>query len=325
MRHRLLMLLTVLSVLVIVACASFWAFSYAMHAETHARFTGTASLVSEKLSKTIRGMEMNARNVFDEVGKHLETPESVMAALESKSSLNPDVNGYFAAFRPDYFKQKGRWFEPYIHRSDTKGYEMSQVGSARHDYTKSSWYIQAEKETKGFWSEPYYYYDGTSISGHYCTYVQPIVDKEGEIVCVCGADITLEWLSAELAKIDDAIMADEVLNQYRLQRDLDFYTVVIDDDGSCIVHPEGKNVPIKDKTVLKAMEQRKSGSFDMDVEGEHALIYYAPIADIDWSVAVVVPAQDAKQPVRYMAVALFVIVLICSLIVWFVLGRYAKE
>lgn len=39
------------------------------------------------------------------------------------------------------------------------------------DYTKSSWYIQAEKETKGFWSEPYYYYDGTSISGHYCTYV----------------------------------------------------------------------------------------------------------------------------------------------------------
>ena len=98
--------------------------------------------------------------------------------------------------------------------------------------------------------------------------MQPIVDKEGEIVCVCGADITLEWLSAELAKIDDAIMADEVLNQYRLQRDLDFYTVVIDDDGSCIVHPEGKNVPIKDKTVLKAMEQCKSGSFDMDVEGD---------------------------------------------------------
>ena len=120
-------------------------------------------------------------------------------------------------------------------------------------------------------------------------------------------------------------MADEVLNQYRLQRDLDFYTVVIDDDGSCIVHPEGKNVPIKDKTVLKAMEQRKSGSFDMDVEGQRSFIYYAPIADIDWSVAVVVPAQDAKQPIRLMAIALLVIVLICSLIVWFVLGRYAKE
>ena len=51
---------------------------------------------------------------------------------------------------------------------------MSQVGSARHDYTKSNWYVQAEKEMKSFWSEPYYYYDGTSISDHYCTFVQPI-------------------------------------------------------------------------------------------------------------------------------------------------------
>lgn len=319
------MLLTVLSILIIIACASFWAFSYTMRAETHVRYTGMANLVSEKLSKTIRGMEMNARNVFDEVGKNLETPESVMAALESKSSLNPDVKGYFAAFRLDYFKQKGRWFEPYIHRSDKQGYEMAQVGSARHDYTKSNWYVQAEKEMKSFWSEPYYYYDGTSISGHYCTYVQPIVDKEGEIVCVCGADITLEWLSSELDKIDEDIQADEVFNQYRLQRDLDFYTVVIDDDGTCIVYPDGKNVPIKDKAVLKAMEQRKSGVFDMDVEGQRSFIYYAPIADIDWSVAVVVPAQDAKQPIRLMAIALLVIVLICSLIVWFVLGRYAKE
>ena len=319
------MLLTVLSVLIIIACASFWAFSYTMRAETNVRYVGTATLVSEKLSKTIRGMEMNARNVFDEVGKHLDTPESVMAALESKSTLNPDVKGYFAAFRLDYFKEKGRWFEPYIHRSDAQGYEMSQVGSARHDYTKSSWYIQAEKEMTSFWSEPYYYYDGTSISGHYCTFVQPIVDKEGEIVCVCGADITLEWLSSELAKIDEDIKADELFNQYRLQRDLEFYTVVIDDDGSCIVHPDGKNVPIKDKAVLKAMEQRKSGVFHMDVAGERSFIYYAPIAEIDWSVAVVGPANDAKQPVRYMCIALLVLVLVGSLVVWFVLGRYAKK
>lgn len=92
------MLLTVLSVLVIVACASFWAFSYAMHAETHARFTGTASLVSEKLSKTIRGMEMNARNVFDEVGKHLETPESVMAAPREQEQPEPRCEWLFCRF-----------------------------------------------------------------------------------------------------------------------------------------------------------------------------------------------------------------------------------
>ena len=40
------MLLTVLSVLIIIACASFWAFSYTMRAETNVRYVGTATLVS---------------------------------------------------------------------------------------------------------------------------------------------------------------------------------------------------------------------------------------------------------------------------------------
>ena len=138
-----------------------------------------------------------------------------------------------------------------------------------------------------------------------------------------GTVVVAEGVFHDLA--DEDIKADVLFNQYRLQRDLEFYTVVIDDDGTCIVHPDGKNVPIKDKAVLKAMEQRKSGVFHMDVAGERSFIYYAPIAEIDWSVAVVVPANDAKQPVRYMCIALLVLVLVGSLVVWFVLGRYAKK
>ena len=42
------------------------------------------NIAAERLAKTIKGMEMNAMNVFDEVEKHLETPETVVAALESK-------------------------------------------------------------------------------------------------------------------------------------------------------------------------------------------------------------------------------------------------
>jgi hypothetical protein len=71
---------------------------------------GILNLASEKISKTIRGMEMNAMNEFDEVEKHLDTPESVIAALESKTSLNPDVRGYFAAFEPGFFAGEGHWF-----------------------------------------------------------------------------------------------------------------------------------------------------------------------------------------------------------------------
>ena len=84
--------------------------NYASRAERNARYVGMMNVVAEKLSKTVRGMELNAENVFDEVAKHLESPQAVIGALGNKASLNPDVIGYFAAFVPNYFPQEGRWF-----------------------------------------------------------------------------------------------------------------------------------------------------------------------------------------------------------------------
>ena len=95
----------------------------------------------------------------------------------SKTDLNPEVRGYFAAFEPDYFPQKGKWFEPYVHHVDSNAFEVRLVGNARHNYFKSPWYIRAKQSSESFWSEPYYYYDGTNISGHYTTFVKPIFDK----------------------------------------------------------------------------------------------------------------------------------------------------
>ena len=128
---------------------------------------------------------MNARNVFNEVERHLDSPAAVEEALKSKTSLNPDTRGYFAAFRYNYFKEKGMWYEPYVHQLPNGDYKLAQVGSARHDYTKSDWYVQAEKILMNFWSKPYYYYDGTRISGHYCTFVEPILnDKQRPLLHV---------------------------------------------------------------------------------------------------------------------------------------------
>ena len=77
------------------------ALNYTVRAERNARYVGMMNVVAEKLSKTVRGVEMNAENVFDEVAKHLDSPQAVIEALGSKTSLNPDIIGYFAAFVPN--------------------------------------------------------------------------------------------------------------------------------------------------------------------------------------------------------------------------------
>ena len=185
----------VIGALAVVTVLLAVALNYTVRAERNMRYISMMNTVELKLSRIIRGVEMNAENVFDEVKKHMESLQTVIEALGSKTSLNPDVIGYFAAFVPNYFPQEGRWFQPYVHQGDSSEFVLTFVGSARHDYTTSTWYVQGIKEKESFWSEPYYYEDDLNVtSGYYMTFATPIFDAQGRLACVCGADMTQEWM-----------------------------------------------------------------------------------------------------------------------------------
>jgi len=314
-------LLTVMAVMLIVFCISCWACYQVLQTEFHVRYVGIMNVASEKIAKTISGMEMNAMNEFDEVEKHLDSPEAVITALESKTSLNPEIRGYFAAFEPNYFPEKGQWFEPYVHHVDSGAFEVRQVGSARHNYHQSEWYVRAKNTTQSFWSDPYYYYDGTKISGHYTTFVKPIFDKNGQLACVCGADMTFEWLAKELMRIDTEIEKDALLKSLLLFGEVDFYTVVVNSDGSCIAKPEGKSLTLTKEQVDQSLELKKSGMIELNVNGVPSTVYYCPIDHVDWSVAVVVPNQGVMKPLFVIGIALLLVNILGIMIVWFICRR----
>jgi hypothetical protein len=314
-------LLTVLLVLTAMAATSLWTSYQVILAGAHARYMGIKNVSSEKIAKIIRGAEMNANNIFEEVNKNLDSPEDVIAALKSKATLNLDVRGYFAAFVPDYFPEKGTWFEPYIYQPEYGGFDYRQVGSARHNYTKSPWYVRA-KDTRGsFWSEPYYYYDGTTMSGHYSTYVKPLYNAKGDLACVCGADMKFEWLVKELKWADESSRNNKVMNKYLVFSDLSYYTVILDSDGTCLAHPEEKEMAITDEAVLKDLRNRKSGVADLDIDGQTCRVFYGPIEFINWSVAVIVPKYDIQKPILPIVALLLSMVVIGILIVWLVCRR----
>ncbi len=319
-------LLIVASALLLMLVVSFLVCGYTLMKETHVCYMGIMNMSSEKISKTVGGMEMNARNVFDEVGKHMDSPESVIEALKSKTSLNMDVKGYFAAFVPNYFPQKGQWFEPYVHQADSSGrFTVRDVGSASHDYTKSDWYVRALDAKVCFWSDPYFYYDGTGISGRYCTFVKPVFDASGRLACVCGADMTFEWLTNELRRMDDATRRSDMLTKFRMFAGLDFYTVLLDKDGNCIAYPEGRSVPLKDEVVLRNLAEKKSGSVDVTVNGVSSKAYYAPMEHIGWSVAVIVPDHVVWKPMLIVGTILLTVAVFGFLVVWLVLRRGVNQ
>ena len=265
------------------------ALNYTVRAERNMRYISMMNTVELKLSRIIRGVEMNAENVFDEVKKHMESPQTVIEALGSKTSLNPDVIGYFAAFVPNYFPQEGRWFQPYVHQGDSSEFVLTFVGSARHDYTTSTWYVQGIKEKESFWSESYYYEDDLNVtSGYYMTFATPIFDAQGRLACVCGADMTQEWMIDQLRQIEDEVRNDELMNSYQLAGNDDFFIVILNDDGTSFAHPSGDIVTISDEAFVANLKNQHRGVTELEVNGVPSRVYYTPLKRTHWSVAIVV-------------------------------------
>ena len=318
-------MLETLAVFIVASGISYWIYYQAVKSASHTHYVGIMNVAAEKIGNTVSSMEMNAMNEFDEVEKHLDTPASVIAALESKTSLNPEVRGYFAAFEPNYFPSEGQWFEPYVHHVDDNDFEVRQVGSASHNYHKSEWYIRAKDTKESFWSDPYYYFDGTSISGHYTTFVKPIYDKTGNLACVCGADMTFEWLSKEVQQIDDESRNNDLLNFFLLNDGGEFYTVVLNNDGSSIASPEGKPVKLTEDQVGQSLELRKSGMVETKINGKHSTVYYTPIERVNWSVAVVVIDQGIAKAMIKFGIILLLITILGMIVVWLACRRLSLD
>ena len=318
-------MLETLMVFIVASGISYWIYYQAVKSASHTHYVGIMNVAAEKIGNTVSSMEMNAMNEFDEVEKHLDTPASVIAALESKTSLNPEVRGYFAAFEPNYFPSEGQWFEPYVHHVDDNDFEVRQVGSASHNYHKSEWYIRAKDTKESFWSDPYYYFDGTSISGHYTTFVKPIYDKTGKLACVCGADMTFEWLSKEVQQIDDESRNNDLLNFFLLNDGGEFYTVVLNNDGSSIASPEGKPVKLTEDQMGQSLELRKSGMVETKINGKHSTVYYTPIERVNWSVAVVVTDQGIAKPMIKFGIILLLITILGMIVVWLACRRLSLD
>ena len=318
-------MLETLMVFIVASGISYWIYYQAVKSASHTHYVGIMNIAAEKIGNTVSSMEMNAMNEFDEVEKHLDTPASVIAALESKTSLNPEVRGYFAAFEPNYFPSEGQWFEPYVHHVDDNDFEVRQVGSASHNYHKSEWYIRAKDTKESFWSDPYYYFDGTSISGHYTTFVKPIYDKTGNLACVCGADMTFEWLSKEVQQIDDESRNNDLLNFFLLNDGGEFYTVVLNNDGSSIASPEGKPVKLTEDQVGQSLELRKSGMVETKINGKHSTVYYTPIERVNWSVAVVVTDQGIAKPMIKFGIILLLLTILGMIVVWLACRRLSLD
>ena len=332
-------LMTVLLIMGLTLTVSLVTVYTAMKSETRGRYLGMMNVVSQKINMEIQLMEIGSKNVFDEVSRHLDSPEAVIAALNKEMLLNDYMEGYFAAFEPDYFPEQGRWFEPYIHRAKGGGYRTDLVGSADHDYMRSDWYHQAKTERRGSWTSPYLYKDSKGHMAVYCSYVMPLCDAAGRVVGVCGADLLLDQLIVDLKRIDDESRKVGMMNIDKRYRNLDFYSFIIDRNGNYIAHPERERMMKENirsfvdssgwysdsESVVRNMTGMKSGIGHMKVDDDWVDVYYTPLQSANWSLAIVVTTRVFLQPIVFLLICLLTATCLGQILIWIICRRNIRK
>jgi sigma-B regulation protein RsbU (phosphoserine phosphatase) len=175
-----------------IACIQYFYSRAAIKEE--AVYHAKAELRAAELEINVAATEMEAAaKMLSKMAEHsLDNPDLMYACTQLLLNTLENVEGAGIAFVPDYYAQKGRWYEVYSKRHGKDSITTSQIGGADHDYTQSEWFNNGLTIPKTVWSNPYTDNEGAHAIVVTCSY--PVHNKEGEIVGVVCVDVSLQRL-----------------------------------------------------------------------------------------------------------------------------------
>ena len=242
------------------------------------------------------------------VNRDLEEDDWMFEITEMLVKKNSVINGSAIAFVPNYYPEKGHWFEPSTVRKADGSIENKQVGSANHDYTKSEFYTVPMATDSCIWSEPYMDVDGSKVE--VTTYSVPVHDDEGRKVAVVIADISLGWL-------DDAMNEEKVYKSTQRFITTGSYNLL-----------GGEDTPMFREAVrILKTDADKEGYFTAkDEHGVKKHVFYAPIGGkTDWVLINILDDSDVFGKLRRIRFSLLLPVMIGLFIVGFIVWRSSRN
>ena len=164
-----------------------------------------------------------------------------------------------------------------------------------YDPRKRYWYRKAVDEKGIIWTDPYIHAATRELI---ITCAKPFYAKDGEILGVVEADVTLKVLQSKIISTQVGKLG---------------YVFLLDNRGNIIARPgllpndtrwdqtydtenllKSENQQIK--RIAEEMVGGKTGIQQADLDGEEKYIAYAPITGTDWSLAVAMPLKEIIGP-----------------------------
>ena len=272
----------------------------------HSELTSTI----HQIDAVLHAVEIAVENTAWIVPHRLESPDFMYDVTERLLQNNDFVYGCAVAFEPDYFPSQGHFFSPYSYRDENGEIKSMQLGSETYDYHYMDWYQIPKLLNKPYWSEPYY--DEGGGEKMMTTYSKPLYDSEGKLYAIITADLSLEWLTELVGKI-------QVFENS--------YNLMVSRNASYIVHPDPNlllNETIfsstygdKDESLKKLQDDMvncRAGEVLRNKGGQKFFVFYSPVETTQWVVAIVCPRSELYMEVKMLRNLLIVLGVIALLL-----------
>ena len=322
-------MLTVFFIMTVVTILIFYKSTTAMMEQARERSMGMMANTNGRTYGVLTNVEVAIANTVPEIEERLNSPDDLYSIVERILRLNPVIVGSAIAFEPNYYPDKGIFFSPYAYRQDATTIATKQLGNKDYNYHSMDWYQIPKQLGKAYWSDPYYDIGGGDMA--MTTYSLPLFDKQGKMYAIVTADISIDWLTSQMQKIDE-------LNNKNIQNlnedDIKAYSFIIGRNGTYIVHPDKERIlnqsyfsyaketkDTLDDFIGHEMIDGMTGMEKFSDNGISSAIFFTPIERTGWSMAIVIPNQTMYQDAFTLG-GIIVSLMLVGLIILFFISRF---
>ena len=267
--------------------------------------------IRNKLGK----VEVTTYNMAWLAGGLLADPADIEDFTRKVVAHNHRFIGCGAAFLPDYYKSKPKYYEPYSTRRYLTGTETEKdtvitkdLGRDGEDNTKDEYYVYAISKRNAHWSEPYVDTDGANDT--ITTYSMPVTDSEGKTVAALYVDISLDWLN-------------DVMEESRVYKNTQRF--ILSGKGNLLAGEDCETLRQARKK-LDADSDKTGYSTMKDENGEKQHVFYHPIGgQTDWVLISVNDDGEVFGHLRSVRIWLLSMVLVGMGLLAFIVIRVGKH
>lgn len=303
-------------------------------------FVITYYIINDEINER---MPLKLESVITDMERKLEAHSSIVRSLASVTQSNTSsitrtgyINilrdlagdnqssfGFGVWFEPYKYSPGIRYFGPYVYRDGEKLIFTDEYETAEYNFHEQEWYLTGTRGVKSneiAWSVPFYDEASgvTMISA-----VSPFFSSNGTLAGVASGDFDIVEIQKIVTEIKD--------------ESIDMKAFLLDKEGRFLTHEDkslvmtkkitelpDRNMALLGETILK----EKKGDSSVEINGQTRRIYYTELDQTGWLLCVTVSESMLFAPLRKMALATAVVVIIsviASIIIsLFIAGRISN-